>query len=96
MGQVTHTLSALRDGISQLNFDSVDLNISAVQVDGKDAHFSTDAEKLRVDLIRAEQGRPEIRSPDSLRRQTEEGPVFHSAGQEPPESDQADLVAGRS
>ena len=50
MGQVTHTLSALRDGISQLIFDSVDLNISAVQVDGKDAHFSTDAEKLRVDL----------------------------------------------
>ena len=50
MGQVTHTLSALRDGISQLTFDSVDLNISAVQVDGKDAHFSTGAEKLRVDL----------------------------------------------
>ena len=50
MGQVTHTLSALRDGIAQLNFDSVDLNISAVQVDGKDAHFSTDAQKLHVDL----------------------------------------------
>jgi aminopeptidase N len=50
MGQVTHTLSALRDGLSQLNFDSVDLNISAVQVDGKDARFSTDAQKLRVDL----------------------------------------------
>ena len=49
-GQVTHTLSALRDGIAQLNFDSVDLNISSVQVDGHDAHFSTDAEKLRVDL----------------------------------------------
>jgi aminopeptidase N len=50
MGQVTHTLSVLRDGITQLNFDSVDLNISAVQVDGKDAHFSTDAQKLHVDL----------------------------------------------
>jgi aminopeptidase N len=50
IGQVTHTLSALRDGIAQLNFDSVDLNISAVQVDGQDAHFSTDAEKLHVDL----------------------------------------------
>jgi aminopeptidase N len=50
MGQVTHTLSALRDGIAQLTFDSVDLNISAVQVDGRDAHFSTDAEKLHVDL----------------------------------------------
>jgi aminopeptidase N len=50
MGQVTHTLSALRDGVAQLNFDSAELNISAVQVDGKDAHFSTDAQKLHVDL----------------------------------------------
>jgi aminopeptidase N len=50
MGQVTHTLAALRDGIRQLNFDSVDLNISAVEVDGKTAHFSTDAQKLHVDL----------------------------------------------
>jgi aminopeptidase N len=50
IGQVTHTLSALHDGITQLDFDSVDLNIMAVQVDGKDAHFSTDAQKLHVDL----------------------------------------------
>ena len=50
MGQVTHTLSALRDGIRQLDFDSVDLNIQAVQVDGKDARFSTDSRKLHVDL----------------------------------------------
>jgi aminopeptidase N len=58
MGQVTHTLSALRDGLSQLNFDSVDLNISAVQVDGKDAHFFNNAENLHG--LSTQQGRPEV------------------------------------
>jgi aminopeptidase N len=53
MGQVTHTLAALRDGLRQLDFDSVDLKIQAVQVDGKDARFSTDAQKLHVDLAAA-------------------------------------------
>jgi len=50
MGQVTHTLSTLRDGLRQLNFDSVDLTISGVRVDGKEGRFSTDADKLHVNL----------------------------------------------
>ena len=50
LGQVTHTLSALRDGLRQLHFDSVDLTISGVRVDGRDGRFSTDAEKLHVHL----------------------------------------------
>ena len=49
-GQVTHTLSALREGLRQLDFDSVALTILSVRVNGKDAHFSTDPGHLHVDL----------------------------------------------
>ena len=50
------------DGLKQLDFDSVDLSIHSVTVNGKDAHFSTDADKLHVDLEQPAQGRREIRS----------------------------------
>ncbi len=36
--------------MKQLDFDSVDLTIQSVSVNGKDAHFSTDSSKLHVDL----------------------------------------------
>lgn len=49
-GQVTHTLAAVNDGLKQLDFDSVDLAIHKVTVNGKEAHFSTDSGKLHVDL----------------------------------------------
>src|SRR5580658_5532378 len=45
-GQVTHTLAALRDGLHQLDFDSVDLSIGSVSVNGKSAKFSTNSGKL--------------------------------------------------
>jgi aminopeptidase N len=50
MGQVTHTLSALRAGLRELDFDSVELTILGVRVDGKEGRFTTDAEKLQVAL----------------------------------------------
>ncbi len=50
MGQVTHTLAALRAGLSRLDFDSAELNISSVQVNGRDAKFEVDSEKLHVAL----------------------------------------------
>src|SRR5579862_168366 len=49
-GQVTHTLAALRDGLRQLDFDSAELNITSVSVNGKDAHFTTDGAGLHVEL----------------------------------------------
>ena len=52
IGQVTHTVAALRDGSRQFDFDSVALDISSVSINGKNAHFSTDASKLHVDLDR--------------------------------------------
>jgi aminopeptidase N len=52
MGQVTHTLTMLRDDSRQLEFDCVALAISSIRLDGHDAHFSTDSSKLRVDLPR--------------------------------------------
>jgi len=50
IGQVTHTLSLARDGLQQLDFDSVGLSIASVSVNGNAAHFSTDAHKLHVKL----------------------------------------------
>ncbi len=57
IGQVTHTLAVLNDGLKQLDFDSVDLSIQSVTVNGKDAHFSTDSGKLHVDLAQPAQAR---------------------------------------
>lgn len=52
MGQVTHTLSTLKDGLRSLDFDSVGLTILSTRLDGKDAQFTTDDAKLHVDLER--------------------------------------------
>lgn len=53
MGDVTHTLAPLRDGLTELEFDSVDLQIDAVTVDGKAAKFETKPNKLVVQLGKA-------------------------------------------
>ena len=50
MGQVTHTLATLRDGVTQLVFDSVDLTIEKVTVSGKTAKFQTTPQQLLVTL----------------------------------------------
>ncbi len=52
IGQVTHTITTLKDGLRELDFDSVGLKILSARLDGKDAHFSTDDAKLHVDLDR--------------------------------------------
>ncbi len=49
-GEVTHTIAMLRDDVTQIQFDSVELHISAVTLDGKDAKFSTTATALVVPL----------------------------------------------
>ncbi len=51
-GQVTESISALRDNVSQLALDSVDLKIESVEVDGKAAKFAVDPKKLVVSLDR--------------------------------------------
>lgn len=51
-GEVTHTLTLLRDNVSELRFDSVDLSIESVTLDGKSSRFSTTADKLIVPLVR--------------------------------------------
>ena len=50
IGDVTHTVSPLRDGVDKISFDSVGLQIEGVKVDRADAKFSTTDEKLIVDL----------------------------------------------
>lgn len=52
IGEVTHTLSALRAGVTTLDFDSVELAIQDVTVGGKPAQFETTSTKLRVTLSR--------------------------------------------
>jgi aminopeptidase N len=49
-GEVTHSISMFRDGVPQIKFDSVDLNIQVVTLDGKDAKFSLADNKLIVQL----------------------------------------------
>ena len=49
-GEVTHSLSMFRDGLAQIKFDSVDLNIQAVTLDGRDAKFSVTPNNLIVRL----------------------------------------------
>jgi aminopeptidase N len=50
IGETWQTLAVLRDGITQLAFDSVGLKIEAVTINGKTAKFSTTDAKLLVDL----------------------------------------------
>lgn len=50
VGDVTHTVTPLREGVKQIAFDSVGLQIHSVKVDRSDAKFTTTAEKLIVDL----------------------------------------------
>jgi len=47
-GEVTESVAALRDDVSQMSLDSVDLKIDSVQVDGKAARYQLDARKLVV------------------------------------------------
>jgi aminopeptidase N len=49
-GEVTHTIAMLRDDVAQIQFDSVELKIAAVTLDGKDAKCSTTATALIVPL----------------------------------------------
>jgi aminopeptidase N len=50
LGEVTHTLSALRDGLKHLDFDCADLTVSSARVNGKDATFELRDGKLLVNL----------------------------------------------
>ena len=53
MGEVTHNLAILRDGVTQLKFDSVDLNIESVAIGGKAAKFERKPRELDVALPQA-------------------------------------------
>jgi aminopeptidase N len=48
LGEVTHTLAPLRDGLTRLEFDSVGLVISSVTLAGKPARFESQPAKLVV------------------------------------------------
>ncbi len=50
IGDVTHTLSPLREGVNEVSFDSVGLQIQSVKLNRKDAKFSTTDKKLIVTL----------------------------------------------
>jgi aminopeptidase N len=50
IGDVTHTLSTLREGVTHLDFDCAELTVSSARVNGKDAAFDLRDDKLRVQL----------------------------------------------
>src|ERR1700731_985872 len=53
IGDVTHTLSTLRAGVTHLDFDCAELTVSSARVNGKDAPFDLREDKLRVQLGQA-------------------------------------------
>jgi aminopeptidase N len=53
IGDVTHTLLTVREGVEKLSFDSVGLQIQSVKVNKADAKFSTTDKNLIVDLPKA-------------------------------------------
>jgi len=53
IGDVTHTLSPVREGVDEVSFDSVGLQIQSVKVNKSNAKFSTTDKKLIVDLPKA-------------------------------------------
>jgi aminopeptidase N len=50
LGEVTHSLTILRDGIAKISFDSVGLTIESVTLNKAPAKFETTADKLIVPL----------------------------------------------
>src|SRR5580692_3326956 len=53
IGDVTHTLSALHDGVTHLDFDCAEIKVSSARVNGKDAPFNLHDDKLSVQLAQA-------------------------------------------
>jgi len=51
-GEVAESVAALRDGVSDLKLDSVDLNVQSVLVDGREAKFSITPKDLIIALDR--------------------------------------------
>src|ERR1700733_13124003 len=52
-GTATHTLAAILDGLTQLEFDAAEMDISAVRVGGEPHSFDHSDDKLRIGLERA-------------------------------------------
>jgi aminopeptidase N len=50
-GEVNHTLSVLRDDVTEIKFDCAELKIQRVVLDGKDVKFTTTASQLIVPLV---------------------------------------------
>ena len=50
IGEVTHTVYTLRDGVTHLDFDCAEITVSSARVNGKDAKFDLRGDKLRVEL----------------------------------------------
>src|ERR1700693_5654344 len=53
-GDVTHTLSTLRAGVTHLDFDCAELTVSSARVNGKDATFDLRDDKFHVQLAQPE------------------------------------------
>ena len=50
IGEATETLSAVRDGVTHLDFDCAEITVSSARVNGKDAKFELRDDKLSVQL----------------------------------------------
>src|SRR5271169_6196686 len=60
IGTATHTLAAILDALTQLEFDAAEMDISAVRVDGEAHSFEHSDDKLRIGLERAPHAGDEV------------------------------------
>jgi aminopeptidase N len=60
IGTATHTLAAILDALTQLEFDAAEMDISAVRVDGEAHSFEHSNDKLRIGLERAPHAGDEV------------------------------------
>ncbi|OAI41992.1 hypothetical protein AYO38_03315 [bacterium SCGC AG-212-C10] len=52
-GTASHTVSPMNDGLREVTFDAVDMDIAGVTIDGEEARFSYDGREVRVHLTGA-------------------------------------------
>ena len=95
-GEAVETISALRDSVSQLRFDSVALKIESVAVDGAPVKFSTTATELTVTTCAPGETGRKARSFDSIWRSADERRLHCTARQELSTAAEGNLHARRS
>src|SRR5437660_1278316 len=75
-GTATHTLAAILDGLTQLEFDAAEMEVTAVRVGAEPHSFDHSDEKLRITLQRAFKAGDEVEVAIDYSAQSRRGLYF--------------------